>query len=251
MRSSITLWNMQGNEAVIKERLIQRRSRWKWHNPYISKLNEKPLYIAQLPEGDRLAQVALKDKIAERLLNKKQLYLELGSGSGAHLVELASQNPDCLCIGVELRFKRVFKTAEKAERAGLDNLLVIHSNARRISEFLNPSSCQRVYVNFPDPWEKRGWEKHRLLNKDFLVQIAEILVEGGKFRYKTDHQKNFQQVVDIATLIPLLRLSKLSYDLTNSEYASDSIKTEFENLFLSQGLSLCFVEFCRNSVSSL
>ena len=235
------------NEIISKQE--EKRSRWKWLNPYINKIKELPEYILGLP-AESVPEEALQ-ALQAKCSGFKKIYLELGSGSGNHLVELAKSNPDALCIGIELRFKRVYKTAEKAKRLNLPNVYVIHTDARRIPQLFKHSGIDRVYVNFPDPWEKRAWDKHRLLNQAFLEVISNLLIEGGVLLYKTDHRKNFEQVLEISKNISTLTQTQLSFDLENSALRTTSIKTEFEGLFLSQGICICYVEFCRNSVKGL
>ncbi len=200
-----------------------------------------------IAEEDRAVSEDTVRHLHEQMKVFGKTYLELGSGSGMHLLELAARNPDVLCIGVEIRYKRAFRTGEKAERDGLKNVLVVRSDARLIPSLFPKGSLDGVLVNYPDPWEKRRWRKNRLLNADFLKVIWELLTPTGFFRYKTDHHEYFDSTCKL--LSPeAWRETKRTKDLLASEWFVDNVPTEFEMLFRSQQLPLCMIEIAKVSV---
>ena len=81
-----------------------------WENPYIAKLSELETIVAAQSNS-------ISSEDCERLRSLvapyTKVYLEFGSGSGAHLIERAASDPDSAYVGFELRFKRAFRTAEK------------------------------------------------------------------------------------------------------------------------------------------
>ncbi len=168
-------------------------------------------------------------------------YVELGSGSGMHLLRLAELNPDTLCIGFEIRFKRAFRTGEKAERDGLHNLLVLRSDARTINSLFKPRQVDGYFINYPDPWAKRRWLKNRLVNPALLDGMASTLKPGGFLRYKTDHHEYFGSTLPLFSPERWL-ITKTTNNLLESSYVAENIPTEFEGLFKSQGRPLCMME---------
>lgn len=211
-----------------------------WKNQYIDLVTAKPGYI--YAESDQVVSVETITTIRNRCKDFAETFVELGSGSGGHLIELAAQNPKAMCVGFELRFKRTFKTGEKAEQRGLDNVAMVRSNARNLSSVFEPHSIDRLYINFPDPWAKKRWLKNRMVNSGFIESLPTLLRTGGVFRYKTDHQNAFDDAVALVTANPRLQMTKVTRDLYSSEFLPESIPTEFEQLFLSQGLPIHFLE---------
>ena len=200
------------------------------------------IILAEEDRADVSAEALVE--LRNRLGMFQRCFVELGSGSGLHLVKLAEQNPDTLCVGLEIRFKRAFKTGEKAERDGLPNLLVMRTDARQIRQIFKPGEVSGFFVNYPDPWDKRRWRKNRLLNAEFLQTMRELLSPEGFFRYKTDHQEYF------ASTRSLLKTSGWIFrrdttDLLKSEWVTGNIPTEFEYLFKSQGKPLCMLEVVK------
>lgn len=205
----------------------------KWQNPFIKRLSELEGTIFTCP---REQPEVLRPYIAQRQASLSGRIIELCSGSGAHLIELAARNTDSLCLGVELRYKRLVRTAEKAAERGVPNLNLLQVDAQVISEVIDADSCDKIYINFPDPWDgKSRWEDKYLLSKDYLGSLAKLLKSGGSFNYKTDHERRFRQVHQhLLDLSEIFRISEYSEDLHTSEYNQANILTEFERLFASK-----------------
>lgn len=209
---------------------------FKWKNPYIDLSATKPALILNYErEGyDPKALARLK----ERLPEYRDIYCEIGSGSGAHLIGRAKRDPESLYIGIELRYKRAFRTAEKAEREGLTNLFVIRGNAHTLSSIIDEGALSGLYVNFPDPWSKEKWKKHRILSKENLLKFVPFLKANGFLSYKTDHEEYFRETVKILSDLPPYELKWNTDDLWESGYAEENIATEFEMLFRSKKLPI-------------
>jgi tRNA (guanine-N7-)-methyltransferase len=227
-------------EVAPIDRLAKIKSR-KWVNRYVTGIEEKPDYIVACSSG--VVSDLDRQKILDRTNRFKTTAIELGSGSGGHLLARAALNPETLWIGFELRFKRTFRTAEKAEQAGLQNLIVVHTRAEAIDTIFPKGSLAGIYVNFPDPWEKQRQIKHRLLKPEFLDRALPLLAPAtGIFSYKTDHEPNFERVYEHLKIAPQAKLTKHTRDLHKSEWAKDVVWTEFERLFYSQGKPICMLE---------
>ena len=206
----------------------------RWSNPYMALVETMPEYIVGLGPEDGLTPEELI-AVRARVAGAPRLLIELCSGSGHHLLELGRRNPDAFLAGFELRYKRAFRTAEKARDAGLTNVMVFKTRAEHISEYFTAQSVDGIYINFPDPWsKKRRWSKHRLLKSEYLEALAALLKPGGFFAYKTDHRECFEEVLAEVRRQGRLSISRLTFDLRNSEFATENIDTEFERLFVSQ-----------------
>lgn len=192
-------------------------------------------------ERDRELAESSRQEVQNLLGRYTECYVELGSGSGMHLIKLAQRAPEALCVGLEIRFKRAFKTGEKAELNGLKNVRVLRTDAKQIQHLFKANQVSGFFVNYPDPWDKRRWLKNRLLSAELLNTMHELLKPGGFLRYKTDHQEYFASTRTIVDA-NRWRTVKVTTDLLASEYWDDNIPTEFEMLFRSQGKPLCLLE---------
>ncbi len=210
-----------------------------WENQYMQMVKTKPGFI--LAEEDRSVSADCRAELRSRLSMHAKCFVELGSGSGLHLLRLAEQHPATLCVGLEIRFKRAFKTGEKAERDGLENLLVLRTDARQIPDLFSRGEVAGFFVNYPDPWDKRRWRKNRLMSPELLSHMRELLAPGGFLRFKTDHQEYFASTEQLL-VAGGWRVCKRTTDLLSSEFVESNIPTEFEGLFRSQGKPLCMLE---------
>ena len=204
-----------------------------WKNQYIDLIHSKPNYIISY---NRTSEAMDRTELARRVAHFEHTYCEIGSGSGGHLIERAALDPQSLFVGIELRFKRVYRTAEKAEARGLNNIIIVKTDAKRIAELFPNESLDGIYLNFPDPWDKRRWRKHRLLTAEYLAVLHRILKPHSFFSFKTDHQTYFKDARQTLDSTPLFSALRATDDLYKSEFLADNVPTEFEKLFRSKGL---------------
>jgi tRNA (guanine-N7-)-methyltransferase len=183
--------------------------------------------------------------VAPILSRPTPLYVEIGSGSGGHLIQRAYEDPESIYIGFELRYKRAYRTIEKSLERNISNTYILRTNAKHLGLIFPPSSISGVYVNFPDPWEKRHWLKNRILSPEFLSTIATVLKPGGFLSYKTDHPEYFARTVSLLEESPQFVQAAHTTNLHQSEWNADNVLTEFEKLFTSQGLLINFVRYLK------
>jgi tRNA (guanine-N7-)-methyltransferase len=221
-----------------------------WANPYLELVHTKNSLILA---SSATVTAAERAEVQAKISQYQHVCVELGSGSGNHLIEQAARAPNTIWIGFELRFKRTFRTAEKAEARGITNLLVIRNAAEKLPEYFPLQSIDALYVNFPDPWDKRRWKKHRMIQESSLQVLAKYLKPGGFFLYKTDHRESFEDVHHILTeTAPGNQLFTVTIATDNLHgphsdprllaAQAQNVQTEFEGLFLSQGLPIYMLE---------
>lgn len=63
-------------------------------------------------------------------------------------------------------------------------------------QFIPTSSVHEVYVNFPDPWPKRRHEKHRIINPEFVSELARILHPHATATLVTDDKDYSDIMID-------------------------------------------------------
>jgi tRNA (guanine-N7-)-methyltransferase len=207
----------------------------RWVNPYVDKIASIPdLLIGSEQAG---LDDAMLSKALERIQSFDKRFYEIGSGSGSHLIERALKDPSSLYLGVELRYKRAFKTAEKAIKAGASNVLVVRGDANKLTEALPKESFDGIYINFPDPWAKKRWNKNRMVSSINVIRFYQLLKQEGFLALKTDHGEYFESAKIAIDNSELYSVTELTRDLYMSEYNAFNVTTEFENLFKSKGLS--------------
>jgi len=123
--------------------------------------------------------------------------LDLGSGHGEFLVQSSKDDPTKFWMGVEKKRYRVKKTGKRILREKIENILVVHANIFDFLDYTEPASFERIYILFPDPWQKRRWKRRRfLLNR--METIAGLLEPGGRLCIATDHRPSYDAASNAA-----------------------------------------------------
>lgn len=115
-----------------------------------------------------------------------KIWLEIGFGGGEHLTGQAIRHPDVGLIGCEPFIEGMAKCLGKIEDADLQNVRLLMDDARHLTAALRPSSIDRIFILFPDPWPKKRQQKRRLIQPSFLDQLAAIAKPGCRVRFATD-----------------------------------------------------------------
>ena len=210
-----------------------------WKNQYIDLVEQSSSDIISITEAPM--PVEKKEQLAAAINKFSGTVLEIGSGSGGHLIEQARRAPDLLHIGIEMRFKRAFRTMEKAKQASINNLLMLRGDARLIEHVFEASSLKAIYINFPDPWDKPRWFKNRILNLPYIQLLCRLLAPGALLSHKSDHQGYFKESCRLLTTCPELKVESFTENLYASEFATQSVPSEFELLFKSQSLPIGYI----------
>jgi tRNA (guanine-N7-)-methyltransferase len=133
------------------------------------------------------------------------LEIEVGSGKGLFLTSAASATPAHRFLGIEIAGKYARYIAARLSRLELANARIVHGNAERlIREHLTCNSVRAVHIYFPDPWWKKRHHKRRIMNEQFLSEVARVLEAGGRLHFWTDVAEYFEQSLELlADRIPL------------------------------------------------
>ena len=167
----------------------------------------------------------------------RPIHLEIGCGKGDFAVGMSAANPNQNWIAMERVADVACLALEKAMRAKdsrPDNLRFLIGDARNASDWFLPHSVDCIYLNFSDPWPKKGYAKRRLTYQSFLEQYRNLLKEGGLLRLKTDNEGLFLFSLEQFELCGLTVEWKTN-DLHASEKADGNIMTEYERNFSEKG----------------
>jgi len=123
-----------------------------------------------------------------------EIWLDLGCGKGEFLAALAEVHPGIFFIGIEVRKRIAEKYFPKYKH--LSNLLLFHGNVNfSIPSMMGHRKVQRVFINFPDPYEhKARYKKRQMVNKGLVEGLCEILAPGGVTSVKTDNKALFEDM---------------------------------------------------------
>ena len=165
------------------------------------------------------------------------LHIEIGCGKGRFITETAKLNPIVKYIAVEKVSNVIVLAMEKAAKAELKNLKFMRGNFQIIAENIPDKSVDRIYLNFSDPWPKKGYAKRRLTHGGFLEIYKRILKDDGEICFKTDNRELFDFSLESFPENGFT-LSEVTFDLHNSGF-EENIMTEYEERFSQMGTPIC------------
>ncbi len=124
----------------------------------------------------------------------KEVHIEVGFGSGRHLLYQAENNPDKLFIGLEIHRPSIQQVLKQINIKGLKNLLVIDYDARLFMEQVPSNIVGKIYVHFPVPWDKKP--HRRVISKTFVAEAMRVLKPGGRLELRTDSENYYAYSYD-------------------------------------------------------
>jgi len=127
---------------------------------------------------------------------KLPIVMEIGCYMGDTVVEIAKKNPGLNVLGVDIKYKRVVKSAYKIKRARLTNAKIAIGDARELIAVIPDHSLYGILAFFPDPWQKKKHKKHRFLDTHFFKAVSDKLWDQGFIWLKTDNKAYYQEIIE-------------------------------------------------------
>ena len=218
-----------GFELLMTEEVQQMRLR---NIPGARETIAESQWIVQDPASCR-------GKWRERFGNDHPIHLEIGTGKGKFINQLAIENTDINYVGIEKYSSVLIRALDKLDESQAQNLLFIRGDAELICEYFGEEEVDRIYLNFSDPWPKDRHAKRRLPSKEFLRRFGQILKKDGTIEFKTDNRELFDFAVDEVEAGGF-KILQITYDLHNDPVMNEgNIMTEYEERFSAKGNPIC------------
>ncbi len=172
------------------------------------------------------------------------VWLEIGFGSGEHLLWQAETHKDVGLIGCEPFINGMGTMLGAIEDRGLDTIRLHDGDAREVLTWLPDGAVGRIFMLFPDPWPKKRQLKRRLLGADTLQELARVVRSGGEFRFASDNADYAAQALLLAR-----RSGAFSWAAERAadwrERPCDWPQTRYERKALGEGRRSTYLTFRR------
>ncbi|MFK7888912.1 MAG: tRNA (guanosine(46)-N7)-methyltransferase TrmB [Gammaproteobacteria bacterium] len=123
--------------------------------------------------------------------------LEIGTGNGDALVQMADAARDHDFLGVEVHTPGIGHALREVGARELTNVRVMHHDAMEVlGACLQPNSIDRLNLYFPDPWPKKRHHKRRIVQTPFLDHVVRVVKAGGLFHMATDWEPYAEHMLD-------------------------------------------------------
>ena len=185
---------------------------------------------------------AMQNGFGDIFGNENPVHMEIGCGKGNFACGMAKAFPDINFVAVERVADVCCIALEKAKAASAerksDNLRFFIGDAKTLMENVKPHSLDCIYLNFSDPWPKKGHAKRRLTHRGFLEIYRELLKEDGILKLKTDNIGLFDFSLEEFSEFGMDIIWQ-TRDLHSSDKSEENVMTEYEKNFSEKGFSIC------------
>ncbi|PZP13207.1 MAG: tRNA (guanosine(46)-N7)-methyltransferase TrmB [Aliarcobacter butzleri] len=203
-------------------------------NYYVELNNSKILFsnTNNLQVKKELKNEYLKDinYFVDDFKTDKEIQIEIGFGSGRHLLHQAKSNPNIQFIGLEIHYPSIEQLLKQLEIQNITNVLVVNYDARLFMEFIESNKVGRIFVHFPVPWDKKP--HRRIYSNEFVNEALRVLKIGGTLELRTDSRKYFDFCTEVLTNLPKGRITiDINKDLAVSSKYEDRWKKQGKNIY--------------------
>lgn len=183
------------------------------------------------------------------------LHVEIGCNAAHVITEWAKVHPEDLYIGIDWKFKQIYKGSEKIKKKKLNNILLLRAHAERLQFIFGEEEVNHLYLFFPDPWPKKAHWKNRFITAHQLKKIARILKTNGTFHIKTDHTEYFEWMIQaLKECANIWEITELNRNLYDNHPAPEKLTipevTLFEKIFIQDKVAIKSIRLRKISSSS-
>ncbi len=181
-----------------------------------------------------------KNKWHDLFQNHNPIYLELGTGRGDFLLNMARKYPEYNFIGVEINSSQLVSATKILENTNLKNIYLINMDARNLTNVFG-KEIDTIYLTFSEPWPKKRDEKNRFTHESYLKIYDQIFKKDkhiilktdnkGLFAYSLESLSNYWYIFDIVSL-----------DLHNDERCIPNIMTDFEKQYFKEKRPIYYLD---------
>ena len=150
----------------------------------------RPSHAAKAQEYHRSVEWFVDHFPAER-----EVWIEVGFGSGRHLLYQAKKHPQIQFIGIEIHKPSIEQLLGQIALQGIDNILVVDYDARLFLELAPSNVAGMIFVHFPVPWDKKP--HRRVISAPFISEAERVLRPGGALELRTDSENYFRYAFDL------------------------------------------------------
>ncbi len=164
----------------------------------------------------------------------KEVCIEIGFGSGRHLLYQAKNNPNTLFIGIEVHKPSIEQLLGQIALQKLNNILVVDYDARLFMEFVPSNIVGKIFVHFPVPWDKKP--HRRVICKPFVQEAKRVLKPTGVLELRTDSKNYFDYALDVF-------LDEKKLELEVSKNIALPVSSKYEDRWVRLGKDIYDIRF--------
>jgi tRNA (guanine-N7-)-methyltransferase len=228
----------EGRSLLKTDKLTRPASIYNVHRALLAyaKAADLEVIASNVPEAKKNVHLqtasALKkiEFFANDFPREQEVRIEVGFGSGRHLLHQAAANPDVLFIGIEIHRPSIEQVLKQVVIQKLNNVMVLDYDARLFMELIPSNLIGAIYVHFPVPWDKKP--HRRVISTSFIEESRRVLKVGGTLELRTDSENYYAYSYETFIAFPkiTLRINK-NRDIAISSKYEDRWKKMEKNIY--------------------
>lgn len=140
---------------------------------------------------------------AEYFGNTSDIIAEIGFGNGESTWRMAQGEPDKNFLGIEVHEPGVGHLLLALDKHAIDNVRIAREDAVTfLGQRVADAALAGVRIYFPDPWPKKRHHKRRIIQPDFVAQLARCMTPGGILHLATDWQPYAEHMLEVMSASP-------------------------------------------------
>ncbi len=174
----------------------------------------------------------LKDEefFINSLSYENPILVEIGFGSGRHLLYQAKQNPHKIIIGIEIHRPSIEQVIKQCKLQNIKNVYIAAFDARIFLQLLKSNSVETIFVHFPVPWDKKP--HRRIISTAFLEEAIRVLEKSGQLELRTDSKNYFSYSFETFNELNIYNLQiKKNHNLPVSSKYEDRWRKMEKNIY--------------------
>jgi len=129
--------------------------------------------------------------------------LEIGFGNGESTWQMAQQEPEKNFLGIEVHEPGVGHLLMALDKHDIDNVRIACEDAVPfVSQRIADNNLAGVRIYFADPWPKKRHHKRRIIQPEFVGQLARCMTKDGILHLATDWQPYAEHMLEVMQSSP-------------------------------------------------
>jgi len=134
----------------------------------------------------------------DRFGRSADVIMEIGFGNGESTWRMAKLEPEKNFIGIEVHEPGVGQLLMALEKNDIENVRIACEDAVPfIQERIADASLAGARIYFPDPWPKKRHHKRRMIQPEFVAELARVIASDGILHMATDWAPYAEHMLEV------------------------------------------------------
>jgi tRNA (guanine-N7-)-methyltransferase len=162
--------------------------------------------------------------------------LDIGFGDGDFTISLAEKFPNTRIIASEVYKSGIGSLLGKVKAKDIEDIRVFPGDVRDILINECKPVFNKVFVMFPDPWQKARHHKRRLISSTFFEIIRPHLKDKAEIFISTDWENYSESIIELKDHL-------IDFLFEEGAFAETTFETRFAKRAIKEGRSIKAFKF--------